>query len=575
MVGTLIIVSCKGKKETAAGRPASGTSDVDPSEARPQVDTRFQEKFFAAQLEKSKDNLEKAYKLFEECLVLEPKSSAVHYELGRMDLQVLNNPNAALVHAKTSLESDKKNPWFHLLLADTYMALAKYDLATKSYQEVAKLNMDDPNILYQVATAQLYDDKVDDAIATYNELEKQSGPYEELSMQKHQLYIQINQPEKAGQEIEKLAKAFPEDPRFWGIAAQFYATVNMPEKSKLAMEEMVKIDPNNGQVHFQLSEYYAATGDDKRSYDELKKAFETTDISIDQKVSVLLKYFSLTDFNQTYLPQAYDLLNLTEQVHPKEAKAFSIYGDFLFRERRDVEALQKYRKAAELDPSRNAIWEQIISLDNELEDYSNMAIESARAMELFPNMPEFYYYNGVANAQLKEYSKAIESLHLGKELVVENDVLLSRFYSSLGEAYHYQNTHDKSDESYEKALKIQPDNVFVLNNYAYYLSLRKTKLDRAAQMAAQANVLSPDQASFEDTYAWILFQQGKYSDALVWIEKALSHADESGELLEHQGDILFNLNRTEEALTKWKAAKQLGGASIKIDQKIAEMKYIE
>ncbi len=571
----IFFAACKSNKNAVEGRPASGSSDIDPSDAKPKVDTRFQENFFAAQLEKSKDNLDKAYKLFEECLIIDPKNAAVHFELGRMDLQVRNNPNAALAHAKMALVGDNKNPWYHSLLADTYMALAKYDLATKEYREVSKLNRNDANILYQIATAQLYDDKVNEAIDTYNELEKQAGPYEELSMQKHQLYLKMNEPIKAGLEIEKLARAYPEDPSYWGIAAQFYATVNMLEKSKQAMEEMVKIDPNNGLVHFQLSEYYAATGEDEKSYEELNKAFATTDISIDQKIGVLLKYFSLTDFNQTYLPQAYQLLILTEQVHPKEAKAYSIYGDFLYREGRDLEAIQKYRIAAELDPTRKAIWEQIVSLDNELEDYPNMALESKKAIDFFPNIPEFFYFNGFANTQLKNHAQAVESLNIGKELVVENDALLVRFFALLGEAYHYQNAFEKSNIAYEKVLQLQPDNVFVLNNYAYYLSIRKVKLEHAAGMALKANTLQPDNATFEDTYAWILFQQNKYNEALVWIEKALSHDTETGELLEHHGDILFKLNRNTEALQKWNAAKQFGGASNKIDQKINEQKYVE
>ncbi len=564
-------VACKKKKDATATKPANG---AEKGENKGVLDTRFQDKFFAAQLEKSKDNLEKAYKLFEECLALQPTNDAVHYELGRMDLQVLNNPSSAILHAKAAVDGNNKNPWYQLLLGDTYMALAKYDLATKAYKDVARLNPNDSNILYQIATAQLYDNKVNDAIATYNELENKSGPYEELSMQKHQLYLKLNQPEKAGLEIEKLARAFPEEPRYWGLAAQFYTTLQQPEKAKNAMEEMVKSDPNNGQVHFQLSEYYASVGDDKGSYEELKKAFGTTDISIDQKVNVLLKYYSLTDFNPAYLPQAYELLDLTEQMHPMEAKAFSMSGDFLYREGRDIEALQKYRKAASLDPSRSAIWEQIVALDNEVKDYNNLAVESENAMELFPNNPQFYYYNGLANVQKKNYSKAIESFNLGKELVVENDILLGQFYSSLGEVYHLLNVNDKSDDAYEKALKLQPDNVFVLNNYAYYLSLRKVKLEQAATMAAKANELSPDQATFQDTYAWILFQQGKYSDALVWITKALE-IEENGELLEHQGDILFKLNRTADALKAWKAALAAGSNSAKLTTKINEQKYIE
>jgi tetratricopeptide (TPR) repeat protein len=214
-------------------------------------------------------------------------------------------------------------------------------------------------------------------------------------------------------------------------------------------------------------------------------------------------------------------------------------------------------------------------IESELSDFTGMTKDGNRAIELFPNLPEFYYYTGMAYQRQLNYDKAVENYSIGKELVVENPMLLSRFYSSLGEVYHYQNKHDKSDEAYEEALLIDPENAFVLNNYAYYLSTRKVKLEKAAEMSKLSNELNPGLASFEDTYAWILFQQGKYSDALTWIELSLSHGEINGELLEHQGDILFKLGRTSDAITKWQEAKKAGGASDKIQQKIDQQKFID
>ena len=572
MIAIFSLSSCKEGKDTGKTKESG---EVEPDQLNPQLDTRFQEKFFAAQLEKSKDNLQAAYNLFQECLEIDPKSAAAHYEVARIELQLLNNPGSALSHAKSCVEIDKNNSWYHMLVGDTYMALAKYDMATKSYKEVARLNPDDPNILYQMATAQLYAGKVQDAITTYDELEKASGPYEELTLQKHQLYLQMNNIDKAGLELEKLALAYPDQPRYWGLVAQFYQKSGKVDKAKIAMDEMVKSDPDNGQVHYQLSEYYAAAGDDKRSYDELKLAFKTVDISIDQKVGVLLKYLQLTTINPTYLSQAYELLDLTEQLHPTEAKAYSIYGDFLYRDGKKAEALSKYRKAIDLDPSRNMIWEQILVLEMELNDYGAMERDSYKAMEIFPSLPDFYLYNGIANQRRTDYGKAAESYSLGKELVIENDALLARFYSSLGEVYHYQDQHEKSDDAYEQALLLEPNNVFVLNNYAYYLTLRKTALEKAAGMSKKSNELSPGLSSFEDTYAWILYQQGKYADALTWIEKALSHGETNGELMEHHGDILFKLGRNADALEQWKAAMKAGGAGAHIEQKVEQQKIIE
>lgn len=571
----LALAACKTKDKTAQNKPDKGSNEVQPEDVRPQVDTRFQEAFFAAQLEKAKNNPQKAYSLFEECLKYEPKSPSAHYELARMDLMILNNPANALNHAKISVAGDPKNAWYHTLIADIYMASAKYEPAIKSYREAAKLNPDDPNALYQVAAAQLYAGQYKEVIVTYNELEKKSGPFEELSIQKHQIYDQLKDYDNAALELEKLALAFPYESRYWGMLSQYCQKTGKADKARWAMEEMVKYDPDNGQVHFQLSEYYAASGQDQKSFDELLLAFKSTDVSIDQKVGILLRYFSLTEIKTSYKSQAYELLALTEKAHPAEAKSYSIYGDFLYRDGKSAEALVKYKKAGELDPSKNLIWEQILYIESELGLFEEMSQDSQKAMELFPNQPQFYFYNAIATERLKNYSKAISSLQLGKELVVDNDPLLTRFYSSLGDIYHQTGEHNKSDESYEKALKLDPNNTYVLNNYAYYLSVRKSNLDKAESMAAKANETEPGNASFEDTYAWVLYQKSNYSAALIWIEKAMSRGVVSAELYEHHGDILFRLNRTDEAVEKWKAALKAGGSGAVLEQKISQRKIAE
>ena len=576
----VLLFSCKGNKDsTSGGKPHNGkpgeSGEVEPDQLRPDIDTRFQEKFFQAQLEKARGNFQQAYLIFEECLNIEPNSAAVHFELGKMDLDQKNAPESALTHAKKCAELDKTNPWYQQLYGDCLMALGKYDAAIKAFREVAKLNPDDPNILYQLARAQLYAGKKSDAIATYDELEKKTGPYEELSIQKHQLYLELKDNDKAGAELEKLAIAYPEEPRYWGMAAQFYQSIGHQEKAEYALEQMVKSDPGNGMVHFQLSEYYAAKGDDKKSYDELKIAFASTDVKVDLKIGVLSRYLQLTDVRKEFLPQAYELVDLARKVHPNDAVIYAMTGDFYYRDGKKAEALLEYQKSLSLDQSRRLIWEQVLLIQSELMDFSSMANDSEKAISIFPTMPEFYYYNGVAHQKLNDYSKAAEVYSLGKELVVDNDILLLRLYSSLGECYHYLGQHEKSDDAFESALKLDPQNVYVLNNYAYYLSLRKTKLDKAAIMSARSNELNPGVASFEDTYGWILYQQGKYNDALTWIQRAIEHDESNGELFEHLGDVLFRLGRTEDAVLKWKEAEKFGGAGKNIQQKIQQQKIID
>ena len=562
----LTAIGCKSPEKSASKSDAL----VDPEQVQVQIDTRFQEAFFKAMYFKNRGDWEKAAAAFEECVGIEPsKSSAAHYELSRIERINRGDPQSALAHIKSAVSLDEKNPWYRHELADVYLALGKYDLAIKEYETVEILNPDDPNNLYEQASALLFAGRLKDALAVYDRLEMKSGTYEELTLQKHSLYMELGEPSKAGLELEKLALAHPEEPRFWGMALRFYTSEGMADQASKALTHLESIVSADGMVHYQLSEYYSLIGQDAKSYKELRLAFETTDIGIDQKIGVLLRYFSLTDIDPSYLSQAYELLNLTEKLHPTEAKAFAIYGDFLYRDADDMGAIEKYRKAVELDPSRSQIWSQLVMIEAQNQEYVLLREDAGKAAALYPNSPEFYLYHGIASEQLKEYDDAIESFTIGKELVVDDPPLKVQFLSSLGGVYNQLQKHQESDDAYDAALLIEPNNKFVLNNYAYYLSLRKVRLEEAHAMAKKCNELQPGSATFQDTFAWVLYQQGLYDEALIWIEKAIQlNQGEGAELFEHYGDILFRLNRNEQAITQWKKSIALGGDEGAIQLKI-------
>mgnify|MGYP001444192622 FL=1 len=213
---------------------------------------------------------------------------------------------------------------------------------------------------------------------------------------------------------------------------------------------------------------------------------------------------------------------------------------------------------------------------SETNDQEKLIDYGQRAVNLFPNQPTVYLLYALGLSSDKQYEEAIEYLELGKDLVLENNALKSQFYSSLGDSYHELGEHAESDKNYEKALSLDPNNVYVLNNYSYYLSLRKDSLEKAKTMSKRSNDLAPGQPSFLDTYAWILYQLGEFEEANEWIDKALkADGERSGVLLEHKGDILFQLENKEQAMDYWKRAEAAGDASENIKKKIEEGKIDE
>jgi tetratricopeptide (TPR) repeat protein len=537
-----------------------------------QENIMFQNAFFAAQSAKSTGQMEKAYSEFIKCESLQPNNDAVKYELARLDI-VNKKPEPAQERLNQAISIDPENAWYRKTRADLYMDYSRFSDAEKDLQWLVQ-NHDDINHYYDLSTCLLYQEKGEEAIAIYNQLEKKVGESEELYLQKFQIRLAMEQQEKALEELDQALAKLPGSLALLGEKSNLLLSLKQDEKAFKVLQKMEQLDPQNGMVQLQLADYYNSAGDATASFDALLKAFQSDEVNIDQKIAILLRFYGRSEFDKTALQQAYELLEKLTLQHPKEAKTHSITGDFLLREEKYQEARTAYEKAVELDPSRNAIWLQILNIDLQLRDWDKLIIDGDRLIELYPTQPDAYLMKATGQMQLSQFDEALSTLSLGKNMVVDNKPLQAQFASSEGEAYNELKQYSKSDKAYDKAISLDPNNPFVLNNYAYYLSVRNDNLELAEQHSKRSNELIPGTSSFEDTYGWILFRLKKYDEAILWIELAMDHGGSTdGVVLEHYGDVLYFLDRKEEANSFWIKAKANGGGSENLDLKISTGKF--
>lgn len=533
------------------------------------------DKYIAAVNEKISGNYEAAAGMFEAYLQKYPKTADAYYNLSGI-YEVQGRSTKALEFSRKACELDKNNKWYLLQKAYLLQRNFNYKETVVTYQELIKLDPQNIDFYFALADAQVRNNQVDGAIETLNKAEKNLGTSFEITYEKYRVYTMAGKYDKAITELEKISAQNPGEVRIYGMLGELYDRAGNRQKAMEMYERILKYEPDNGNVHLSLFQFYLKDNNETKALEELKKAFGSPNVDVDTKMRILLDYYERSERRPELIPEAYSLLNMAESAHPGDPKCYSIYADFLYRDGKVKEARDKYRKAVELEKDKFVIWNQLILLDAQLNDKVNLYNDSKQAMELFPTQAGFYFYHGLSCNQQKKYDEAIDALTEGKELVVDNDQLLAEFYTGLGEAYNYTGKYDESDESYEKALKIVPDNAYALNNYAYYLSVRKDKLEKALQLSKRSNELEKNNASFMDTYGWILFQLNSYTEAETWIAKALAKSDDkNGTLLEHYGDVLFKLNRKSEALEYWKKAKTTGDHSDKLDQKIKEVNYVD
>lgn len=513
----------------------------------------------------------KAIKLYETCLAKNPKHSASMYELAQLYYNTSDYSTAAR-YAENASEIEPGNKWYKLLLVEIYGKAGRKKELLATCEKLVEQDPRNLDFLYELANAYLMNDDGNNAIKTYQKIEDLLGVTEEISMQKQRIFLIQNKTEKAAQEMEKLIKEFPDqETRYLSTLAEMYVQSGKQDEALKIYEKILEKDPNNPYIHITLSDFYRQKGEMERSFDELKLGFANPALDVDTKVRVLLAFFSVSEMYNEHKQDIIELAQILVVTHPDDPKSHSLYGDLLLDNKKYAEARDEFRKVIAIDSSRYAVWESLLNAEIQLADYKALENESARAIELFPLLPVPYLFRGVALLESKNYSEAVSNLNTGAKMVSGNNLLLVQFYTYLGDAYNRMKDYQLSDESYEKALKIDPENSFVLNNYAYYLSLRNVKLDKAESMSAKSLKLDPTNAANMDTYGWILYKLGKYSEAAEWVQKAIdATAEADPDLLEHLGDIKYKSGDKEKALQLWQNALKMGKGSDFLEQKVKE-----
>ncbi len=558
------------EKKVAEARAKRPTAPVLTEREREQSEALFVEGVKYVMLEdytKGLENLLRAY-------ALSPDNAAINYKIAEANL-LSGNLRDATNYSEASIRLDPHNAYYYLLLAQIQASQKQYDGATKTYASLIKEVPNSGNYLFNLADLYLAQNKLPEALTTLDQAEKEFGQVDEISFKKQQIFLKQNKLDLALAEGDKLIKANPTEARYVLAQAEMYASNNrLPDAVRVA-QQALRLDPDNPQAHMILAEVYRQQNQPEQSDQELKQAFASPALDIDARVRILVGYIKqLPNPKESVNQMARDLAVATIKTYPKDAKSYAVAGDIQTLTDHKKEARNTYLQALRYDNSKFQIWQQVVLIDAELNQTDSLLVHTDRALELFPNQASLWFYNGVAHILKKQPTKGVKALEHGRKLVVNNTELLGQFDAQLGDAYHELHQYDKSDAAYEAALVSDPNNVQVLNNYSYFLSLRGEKLDKAKQMSGKVIKQFPENDTYLDTYAWVLYKMKDYAGAKSTLEKA-AQTTKDGSIIEHYGDILYQLGDKTKAEAEWQRAHKIGGTSDQLERKLKEHKLYE
>ena len=542
----VITINAQKKSFSPEGTKRNATKNKHQKEDRSKDEYQYKNNFYSALKQKSLENYDQAIKYFEKCIKLDETEAAPHYELSQIYF-IQDKLSESLKHSKIAYNLSPKNKWYALFYAENLFSNKKFYEAVRVYKNLIKQDNKTEDYYLELAICYLYNNDLKSAIKTYNSLENIKGLNHYTSTQKYKIYIELKDFKNAAKELELFLKENPYDIEIYEMLSDCYILDNNFEKAFETLKKLSEINPASAAVHLTLSDFYLQKGNIPEYQKELKIAFRSNKIDAQSKVRKIVPLLTpIYENNLEDIDFVLELSKIFVDHHPDNEMSNYIYADLL-RITKDIDnSITYYKKVVEINPNQQDAWIDLLFLELQKNLIQDLITDSETALELFPTNPTFYYLNGLAYFYNQEYNKTIETLDIGVNFLFDNPTLSSEMYSVLGNTYNELEDYNNSDKSYDLALEYLPENVTVLNNYAYYLSLRGQNLEKAKQMSKKTLELFPEEANYLDTYAWILYKMKDYESAKVFILQAIDLA-ESKTFYNHLSDILTELGELEEA----------------------------
>ena len=506
-----------------------------------------------------------------------PEVAAAYFELSKISSRD-NKADRAEAYIKKAILIDDSNKWYKEQYAGILADENKFFEAASVLATLAKREKN--NETYLVTAAMLYQraGKYDEAISLLDTALKTTGNTEELLLQQEQVYIKKNDLDNAAKVMRRLIAQDPKEPKYYTWLAELYDNNKQPNKSEDILLQAQKLMPEDPMVEYGLAEHYAKANNMAMYRKYIVKALTAKTIDAETQIQYLLPYLNTLGTDTERIIEATGVMAKIVSQHQANAGIRELYGQVLFLNGKRDSALAQYKLAISLDPSKNNYWLTLLSAYLEKSEADSMIAYSEKALRLFPNQASFYFFNGIGYKNKENYDKAIKSITRAIDMQPEDKPdALSQMYAELGDIYNTTKQFELSDTCYVRALELSKDNALFLNNYAYYLSERNVKLDDAERMSKRSLELRPNEATFLDTYGWILYQEKKYSQAKIYIQKAVDkdplNADPT--LWEHLGNVCYKLGDFEKAVEYWKRAKEKGSINPKIEDQIRDKKLYE
>lgn len=579
-VTVLMLTSCGGIRSVRTAKTtakADGASLMKETLLSAEQQRKYDYFFLEAMRMKGKNEYDAAFGLLQHCLDINPTASSALYEISQYYMFLRQVPQGQ-VALEQAVAFAPDNYWYSQGLVSLYQQQNELDKAAALLEKMVTRFPSKQDPLFSLLDIYSRQEKYNDVISTLNRLEKRLGKNEQLSMEKFRIYLQMKDDKKAFQEIESLVQEYPMDMRYQVILGDVYLQNGKKQEAYDAYQKVLAVEPDNPMALFSMASYYEQTGQKELYQQQLDTLLLNKKVTSDTKISVMRQV--IAENEQSSAKDSTQVIALFDRMMKQDMDDPQIpmlYSQYLLSKNMEQEAVPVLEQVVDLDPTNKAARLMLVSAAVKKEDYKQIIKVCEPGIEATPDALELYYYLAIAYHQAEQGDSVLSVCNRALEHITPDTrkEVISDFYSIMGDIYHTKKQMTEAYAAYDSALVYNPSNIGALNNYAYYLSVERRDLDKAEEMSYKTVKAEPNNSTYLDTYAWILFEKGNYAEARIYIDNAMKNDGEKSDVIvEHCGDIYFMTGDVEGALKYWKKALEMGSESKTLKQKIEKKQYI-
>lgn len=575
----LLAASCGGTRNVGTtGTPPSATAVSLPAISH-NDSLRFKIYYFEAIKQQSSGNFDAAYDLLRHCLDINPNAAEAYFMLSFYD-GILKNDSTAVADVKKASELSPGNNAYLERLGAGYFSMNDLEEATKAYEKLAENSPERSDVLDILAQLYGRQKDYDKMLDVLQRMETLEGANEDLTLAKMRVYSLQGKKQEEFNELKSMAAKYPNDMNYRVMMGNWLLQNGKADEAYRQYEEVLQAEPGNTDARMSLIDYYRTTGLDLKA-DSLQEALLLSPKTPKDSKIILIR--QAVSESEQQGGDSTKVLNLFRKIlaEPQETSDMAeLCAAYMTLKNMPQDSISKVLEMVlAISPDNAGARLQLIQTEWNRQDFDRVAELSRQAIDYNPDEMAFYYFLGLAYVQKDDDDSALEALRRGVSQInsQSNKDLVSDFYAIMGDILHDKKLDEEAYAAYDSCLQWKDDNYGCLNNYAYYLSEENRELAKAEQMSYRTVQAEPDNPTFLDTYAWILFKRKKYAEAMQYINMAVDNdTTKSAVITEHAGDIHAVNGDIEGAIKFWQQALEAGSENDKaIRRKIKLKKYVE